>query len=234
MQDIDNKKVGFYYDYKKSLEDTNFKRKNSNLPNGSSLPQQKDGEDKKKEEERKILNWHLSEFEEKVIKVKRVSKTTRGGRQSRVWVLVTAGNKKGKIGFAIGKSKEYSTAFSKAAKKAAKRAVRVPMNSKGTIYHEFLGKHNASKILLKPAKEGTGIIAGGPVKKLLLLAGYKDLYSKNLGANNPVNMIRATFDALLSQRSPRTIAKLRDKTFNELFHLEPKEKDESIEELNDI
>ncbi|ADX97972.1 30S ribosomal protein S5 [Mycoplasma suis] len=222
------KKVGFYYDYKKSREETNVKRKNSNLPAGSQL---KDGE-QKKEDEKKTFNWQISEFEEKVIKIKRVSKTTRGGRQGRVWVLVAAGNKKGKIGFAIGKSKEYSTAFSKAAKKAAKRAVRVPMNSKGTIYHEYLGKHNASKILLKPAKEGTGIIAGGPVKKLLLLAGYKDLYSKNLGANNPVNMVRATFDALLSQRSPRTIAKLRDKTFNELFHLEDNVQDQISENID--
>ncbi|KMZ96316.1 hypothetical protein PVNG_02454 [Plasmodium vivax North Korean] len=199
------KGVGFYYQFQPD-------RKISS----------KDQSDSRKEGEKKVGSLNVNEFEEKVIKTKRVSKTTRGGRQSR----------KGKVGFAIGKSKEYSTAFHKASRKAYKNAIKVPMNSKGTIYHEYLGRHNASRILLKPAKEGTGIIAGGPVKKLLILAGYKDIYSKNLGANNPINMIRATLDALLSQRSPRMVAKLRDKTFEELFHLPPKEySDKNLEEF---
>ncbi|AFO52106.1 30S ribosomal protein S5 [Candidatus Mycoplasma haematolamae str. Purdue] len=222
----DNKKPVHSYDYRRFGKGGGEQKKGESILGGASFL--REGEQKKEEE--KKFNVQVSEFEEKVIKVKRVSKTTRGGRQSRVWVLVAAGNRKGKIGFAIGKSKEYSTAFYKAAKKAAKTAVRVPMNSKGTIYHEYLGKHNASRILLKPAKEGTGIIAGGPVKKLLLLAGYKDLYSKNLGANNPINMIRATINALQSQKSPRMIAKLRDKTFEELFHLPPKPEPEVISE----
>ncbi|AFN65147.1 30S ribosomal protein S5 [Mycoplasma wenyonii str. Massachusetts] len=209
----DEKPVGFYYEYRKFSKST----------------ETKPSEEQAKKKEDKKYSSYLNEFEEKLIKVKRVSKTTRGGRQSRVWVLVAAGNKRGKVGFAIGKSKEYSVAFSKAARKAIKTAVQVPMNSRGTIYHEFLGKHNASKVLLKPAKEGTGIIAGGSIKKLLLLAGYKDLYSKNLGANNPINMLRATMNALLSQRSPRLVAKLRDKTFEELFRLPPKVLEEFAE-----
>ncbi|RAO95018.1 30S ribosomal protein S5 [Mycoplasma wenyonii] len=217
---IDEKPVGFYYEYKKFSKFTGPK------PTGT------DDQGKKKDD--KKYNTFANEFEEKLIKVKRVSKTTRGGRQSRVWVLVAAGNKRGKVGFAIGKSREYSVAFNKAAKKAIKTAVQVPMNSKGTIYHEFLGKHNASKVLLKPAKEGTGIIAGGSIKKLLLLAGYKDLYSKNLGANNPINMLRATFNALLSQRSPRMVAKLRDKTFEQLFRLPPKTLEELTEGEDEI
>ncbi|AHC39966.1 30S ribosomal protein S5 [Mycoplasma ovis str. Michigan] len=211
----DEQPLGFYYEYKKFSKFTGPK------------PAGQDEQGKKKED--KKFSSYLNEFEEKLIKVKRVSKTTRGGRQSRVWVLVAVGNKRGKVGFAIGKSKEYSVAFSKASRKAIKTAVQIPMNSRGTIYHEFLGKHNASKVLLKPAKEGTGIIAGGSIKKLLLLAGYKDLYSKNLGANNPINMLRATMHALLSQRSPRTVAKLRDKTFEELFRLPPKSPEELLE-----
>ncbi|CCE66730.1 30S ribosomal protein S5 [Candidatus Mycoplasma haematominutum] len=215
---VEAKKTVLLYDYRKKVRE-NEAKKGENIPGGSRILK---NVEERKEDDKRLLNLQLNEFEEKVIKVKRVSKTTRGGRQSRVWVLVAAGNKKGKLGFAIGKSREYSLAFRKAARKAVKNAIKVPMNSRGTIYHEFLGKHNASKVLLKPAKSGTGIIAGGPVKKLLLLAGYKDLYSKNLGANNPVNMVRATFNALLSQQSPKQIARLRDKTFEELFHLPPR------------
>lgn len=160
-----------------------------------------------------------SEFEEKVVKVKRISKTTKGGRQSRVWVLVVAGNKKGKVGYGIGKAKEFQDAVRKAVKNAMKNQIRVPMNSKNTVFHEFLGKHGASKVLVKPARPGTGIIAGGAIKTVLELAGYTDIYSKNLGSNTGMNMIRATMKALQAQRSPAFISRLRDKTFEELFHI---------------
>ncbi|AEW45921.1 30S ribosomal protein S5 [Mycoplasma haemocanis str. Illinois] len=163
---------------------------------------------------------YKSEYEEKVVKAKRVSKTTKGGRQSRAWVLVVIGNKKGKIGYGIGKSKEFQSAVRKAVKNAMKNVVKVSMNSKGTVFHEFLGKHGASKVLIKPAKPGTGIIAGGIIKTILELAGYTDIYSKNLGSSTPMNMIRATIEALRNQRSPAYISRLRDKTFKELFHLE--------------
>ncbi|AEG73749.1 30S ribosomal protein S5 [Mycoplasma haemofelis Ohio2] len=163
---------------------------------------------------------YKSEYEEKVVKAKRVSKTTKGGRQSRAWVLVVIGNKKGKIGYGIGKSKEFQSAVRKAVKNAMKNVVKVSMNSKGTVFHEFLGKYGASKVLIKPAKPGTGIIAGGTIKTILELAGYTDIYSKNLGSSTPMNMIRATIEALKNQRSPAYISRLRDKTFKELFHLE--------------
>lgn len=163
---------------------------------------------------------YKSDFEERVVKVKRVSKTTKGGRQSRVWVLVVSGNKNGRVGFGIGKSKEFQDAVKKAVKNANKNRIRVIMNERKTVFHEFLGKHGASKVLIKPAKSGTGIIAGGVIKTVLELAGYTDVYSKNLGSNTSMNMIRATLKALEAQRSPSYIAKLRDRTFEQLFHLE--------------
>lgn len=129
------------------------------------------------------------------------------------------GNKKGKIGFGIGKAKEFQDAIKKAIKNANKNQVKVFMNSKKTVFHEYLGKHGASKVLVKPAKPGTGIIAGGAIKTVLELAGYTDVYSKNLGSNTSMNMIRATIKALQAQRSPSYISRLRDKTFEELFHL---------------
>lgn len=161
-----------------------------------------------------------SDFEEQVIKVKRISKTTKGGRQSRIWILVAVGNKKGKAGFGIGKSKEFPVAIKKAMKNAMKNVVHLSINSKGTVFHEYLGKHNSSKVLIKPAKQGTGIIAGGAIKKLLELAGYQNVYSKNLGSNTAINMLKATMNALQNQRSPAEVATLRDKTFKELFHIE--------------
>ncbi|GCE63960.1 30S ribosomal protein S5 [Candidatus Mycoplasma haematohominis] len=178
---------------------------------------------RRKEKKGGFKKAYKTEFEEKVIKAKRISKTTKGGRQSRAWVLVVVGNKKGKVGFGIGKSKEFQDAIKKAVKRAMKDLVKVSMNSKRTIFHEYLGKHGASKVLVKPAKPGTGIIAGGAIKTVLELAGYTDIYSKNLGSNTAMNMIRATLKALQEQRSPSYISRLRDKTFEELFHLNESE-----------
>lgn len=138
-------------------------------------------------------------------------------------MLVVVGNKKGKVGFGIGKSKEFQDAVRKAVKSAMKNLIKISMNSKKTVFHEYLGKHGASKVLIKPARPGTGIIAGGSIKTVLELAGYSDVYSKNLGSNARMNMIRATLEALQEQRSPSYISRLRDKTFEELFHLDKKE-----------
>lgn len=179
--------------------------------------------EKRKDKKGGFKKSFKTEFEEKVVKVKRISKTTKGGRQSRAWVLVVVGNKKGKVGFGIGKSKEFQDAVRKAVKSAMKNLIKVSMNSNKTIFHEYLGKHGASKVLVKPARPGTGIIAGGAIKTVLELAGYSDVYSKNLGSNASMNMIRATLKALQEQRSPSYISRLRDKTFEELFHLEQQE-----------
>lgn len=120
------------------------------------------------------------------------------------------------VGYGIGKAEEFPDAMKKATKNALKNVVKVKMNERGTVYHENIGKHCASRVLIKPAKVGIGIIAGGPIKVVLELAGYGDIYSKNLGASSAMNMVAATIKALLLQKTPDEIAKLRDKKVAQL------------------
>lgn len=155
-------------------------------------------------------------YEEKVIGVKRISKTTKGGRSMRFSALVVIGDKKGLVGFGIGKSIEVPVAIKKALKNAKNNMFRIKMNKKNSVYHEIIGKHGAGKVLIKPAVEGTGIIAGGPIKVVLELAGFKDVYSKNLGKNTSLNMVRATIKGLLSQKTPKEIIALRDIKLSDL------------------
>lgn len=155
-------------------------------------------------------------FEEKIVGVKKISKTTKGGRNMRFSALAVIGDKKGMIGFGMGKSIEVPVAIKKALKSAKNNMYRIKMNKNFTLYHEVVGRHGAGKVLVKPAPEGTGIIAGGPIKIVLELAGFKDVYSKNLGRNTPLNMVRATVKGLQSQKSPKEFAALRDKQLKDL------------------
>lgn len=155
-------------------------------------------------------------FAEKVVAIKRISKTTKGGRNMRFSVLVVIGDKKGQVGFGMGKSVEIPVAMKKASKNARNNITKVTMNKRGTIYHDTIGKSCAAKVLLKPAPEGTGIVAGGAIRAVIELAGYKDVYTKNLGKNTAVNMIRATINGLASQKTPAYVASMRDKKVNEL------------------
>ncbi|AAB96297.1 30S ribosomal protein S5 [Mycoplasmoides pneumoniae] len=156
-----------------------------------------------------------SEFEERIVKLKRISKTTKGGRNMRFSVLVVVGNRKGKIGYGIAKALEVPNAIKKAIK-AAHNSLHTIEIHKGSIYHEVIGRSGASRVLLKPAPQGTGIIAGGAIRAIIELAGYSDIYTKNLGRNTPINMIHATMDGILKQLSPRRVAILRNKNLNEL------------------
>jgi small subunit ribosomal protein S5 len=158
----------------------------------------------------------MDDFEEKVISIKRISKTTKGGRRMRFSALVVVGNKKGSVGFGIGKSIEVPVAIKKALKDAKKNVKRVLINKKGTLFHEITCSSGAARVLLKPAPVGAGIIAGGPIRAVVELAGYKDLCAKNLGSNAAINMVQTTMKCLLGQRSPKTIANLRDKRMKEL------------------
>jgi len=155
-------------------------------------------------------------FDEKVVAIKRISKTTKGGRNMRFSVLVVIGDKKGTVGFGMGKSAEIPNAMKKASKNARNNLTKVTMNKRGTLYHEVTGKSCAAKVLLKPAPEGTGIVAGGAIRAVIELAGFKDVYTKNLGKNTAVNMIRATVNGLKNQKTPSYIASMRDKKVNEL------------------
>lgn len=155
-------------------------------------------------------------YEEKIVGVKKISKTTKGGRNMRFSALAVIGDKKGMVGFGIGKSIEVPVAIKKALKSAKNNMYKIKMNKNFTVYHEVIGKHGAGRVLVKPAPEGTGIIAGGPIKIVLELAGFKDVYSKNLGRNTPLNMVRATVKGLQSQKSPKEFANLRDKQLKDL------------------
>lgn len=174
-----------------------------------------DGKDGKKPFARKPRS-SIDGFNEKVVAIKRISKTTKGGRNMRFSVLVVVGDKKGQVGFGMGKSVEIPNAMKKATKNAKNNITRVTMNKKGSLYHEVLGKSCAARVLLKPAPEGTGIVAGGAIRAVIELAGFKDVYTKNLGKNTAVNMIRATINGLKAQKTPSYIASMRDKKVSEL------------------
>lgn len=155
-------------------------------------------------------------YEEKIVNIKRISKTTKGGRVMRFSALVIIGDRKGTVGFGMGKSNEVPDAIKKAIKNANNNLFTIKMNKRGTVFHEIIGKHGASKILLKPAPTGKGIVAGGAVRAVVELAGFQDVYSKSLGSNSPINVIRATVNGLTKQFSPSEIAKARDKHITEL------------------
>ncbi len=140
-------------------------------------------------------NWNREEFEEVVVNISRVTKVVKGGRRFRFSALVVVGDKKGHVGFGIGKAKEVPDAIKKAIDNAFKNISTVKIKG-STIAHDIEHKYNASKILLKPASPGTGLIAGGAARPVLELAGVKDVLSKSLGSNNPTTLVRATIEAL--------------------------------------
>ncbi len=141
------------------------------------------------------MEINREEFSEVVVNIGRVTKVVKGGRRFRFNALVVVGNKNGLVGFGLGKAKEVPDAIKKAVDDAFKNIIQV--NVKGTtIAHDIEHKYNASRILLKPASEGTGVIAGGSARPVIELAGIKDILTKSLGSNNPYNVVRATIDAL--------------------------------------
>lgn len=154
-------------------------------------------------------NQKKDDFEERVIKINRVVKVVKGGRKFRFAALVVVGNGKGQVGFGTGKANEVPEAIRKAIQDARRNIVRVPM-IETTIPHNIIGEYGSGSILLKPAPQGTGIIAGGPVRVVLELAGYTDVVSKSLGSNTAINMVRATMNGLESLRTKSDVASLRD------------------------
>ena len=155
-------------------------------------------------------------LEEKVINLSRVTKVTKGGRHFRFSATVVVGNRKGLVGMGTGKANEVNDAIAKASKAANKNVTRVALQDARTIPHEATGKVGRAVVLIKPAKEGTGVIAGGAARAVLELAGVKDIVAKSLGANTQVNVAKATLEALKSQRTPEHIAELRGKKVEEL------------------
>ena len=157
-----------------------------------------------------------SDLEDKVISINRVTKVVKGGRQFRFSATVVVGNRKGKVGIGTGKAKEMPDAVKKATQAATKNLINVELIDNRTISHEIIMKEGAVRVMLKPATEGTGVKAGGPVRDVLELAGVKDVLSKSLGSSTKIIMARATLNALKAQKSPAHIAKLRGKSVEEL------------------
>jgi len=149
-----------------------------------------------------------NQFEERVVAINRVTKVVKGGRRFRFAALVVIGNKQGQVGFGTGKAAEVPDAIKKAVEDAKANLITIPIVH-STIPHAVTGTYGAGKVFLKPASEGTGIIAGGSVRAVLELAGVNDILSKSIGSSTPINMVRATFAGLKELRTAEQVAKLR-------------------------
>ena len=165
---------------------------------------------------RKSFEKKQNMLEEKVISISRVTKVTKGGRHFRFSATVAVGNRKGLVGMGSGKANEVPEAIKKALQAANKNVVKVALIDNRTIPHEATAKVGRAVVLIKPAKKGTGVIAGGAARAILELAGVKDIVSKSLGSNTQVNVAKATLEALKSERTPAKIAALRGKKVEEL------------------
>ena len=158
-----------------------------------------------------------SEFQERVVYIHRVSKVVKGGRRMSLVALVVVGDGKGTVGIGMGKSTEVPLAIQKGVDDAKKNLFHVPVTENGTIPHEVLGHYGAGRVLIKPAVEGTGVIAGGPVRPLFELAGITNVLSKSLGTSNALNIIKAAADGLQQLSSPEQAADRRGLTVAEMF-----------------
>ncbi len=167
--------------------------------------------------QKKNMDPKSKELEELVVDVKGVVKVTRGGRQRRFSATVVVGDRNGKVGLGIGKAAEVPDAIKKAIQAANKNIIKIPLIDGRTVAHEAIGVSGAARVIIKPAKAGTGIIAGGSVRAVLELAGVHDIVSKSLGARTKLNMAQAAINALKSIKTPEQVAKLRGKTVEEIL-----------------
>jgi len=156
------------------------------------------------------------EFQEKLISVNRVSKTVKGGRVFSFTALTVVGNGKGKVGFGYGKAREVPAAIQKAMEKARRNMINISLNNK-TLQHSLKGSHTGSHVFMKPAFEGTGIIAGGAMRSVLEVAGIYNVLAKTYGSTNPINVVRATLNGLKNMKSPKMIAAKRNKSIDEII-----------------
>ncbi|MCK9470495.1 MAG: 30S ribosomal protein S5 [Bacilli bacterium] len=168
-------------------------------------------QDKRKKDFQKIDK----EFEERVVSINHITKVVKGGRRYRFSAVVVVGDKKGRVGVGTGKAIEIPDAIKKAVEDAKKSLVQVPIVNT-TIPHEITGVHGGGRVFLKPAIDGTGVIAGGPVRAVVELAGIQNILSKSLGSNTPLNIVRATIKGLSELRTLEDVAQIRDKTVEEI------------------
>lgn len=157
-----------------------------------------------------------SDLTEKLVHINRVAKVVKGGRRFGFAALVVVGDQKGRVGFGHGKAREVPEAIRKATDAAKKSMIRVPLREGRTLHHDVEGRHGAGRVVVRACKVGTGIIAGGPMRAVFESLGVQDVVTKSLGSTNPYNMVRATFDALKNQVSPRSVAAKRTKKISDI------------------
>ena len=167
---------------------------------------------------REIIDASQLELVDQVVDIKRVTKVVKGGRNMRFTALVVVGDKNGHVGAGLGKAAEIPEAIRKGKEDAAKHLVTVPVNENGSIPYDWNGEFGSATVLLKSAPEGTGIIAGGPARNVLELAGYKNIRTKSLGSNNKQNVVLATIKGLSEIKTPEEIARLRGKSVDEILN----------------
>ncbi|KCV82736.1 30S ribosomal protein S5 [Actibacterium atlanticum] len=158
------------------------------------------------------------EFADRLVAINRVSKTVKGGKRFGFAALVVVGDQKGRVGFGKGKAKEVPEAIRKATEQAKRQLIRVPLREGRTLHHDIEGRHGAGKVIMRTAPEGTGIIAGGPMRAVFEMLGVKDVVSKSIGSQNPYNMIRATLNGLTKESSPRQVAQRRGKKVADILN----------------
>ena len=166
---------------------------------------------------RTIIDASQLELNDRVVAIKRVSKTVKGGRTMRFSALVVVGDGNGHVGAGLGKAGEVPEAIRKGVEDAKKNMITVALKN-GTIPHPMLGIYGAGKVIMKPAAEGTGVKAGGPVRSVLAMAGIRNILTKSLGSSNPINMVRATMDGLAKLENVETVAALRGKSVDEIYN----------------
>ncbi|EFL92398.1 30S ribosomal subunit protein S5 [Candidatus Regiella insecticola LSR1] len=162
------------------------------------------------------IEKQAGELQEKLIAVNRVSKTVKGGRIFSFTALTVVGNGEGRVGFGYGKAREVPAAIQKAMEKARRNMMKVPLHN-GTLQHPVKGAHTGSRVFMQPASEGTGIIAGGAMRAVLDVAGVHNVLAKTYGSTNPINVVRATVDALANMKSPEMVAAKRGKSVEEIL-----------------
>lgn len=166
---------------------------------------------------REIIDASQFELEDKVVSIKRVTKVVKGGRNFRFTALVVVGDGNGHVGAGLGKAMEIPEAIRKGKEDAMKKLIKVPIDENGSIPHDFMGKFGSAKLLMKKSPEGTGIIAGGPARSVLELAGYKNIRTKSLGSRNKQNVVLATIAGLGELKTPEEVAKLRGLSVEEVL-----------------
>jgi len=158
-----------------------------------------------------------NEFIDKLVHINRVAKVVKGGRRFGFAALVVVGDQRGRVGYGHGKAREVPEAIRKATDEAKKSLIRVPLKDGRTLHHEVRGHHGAGKVVVRPAPAGTGVIAGGPLRAVFEALGVGDVVCKSLGSSNPYNMVRAIFDGLMNQQSPRMVAQRRGRSVTEII-----------------